>query len=104
MKELVVVKRTGAKRPFERDKILKAITTALRKRNFSTNRIEEITDQIVVELESDSNREVPTKKIGKLIMQKLSEIDPVAYIRFASVYQDFSTAEDFARFIGKIRR
>jgi len=104
MRELVVVKRTGSKRPFDRSKILKSISTALRKRNVSDDKVEEITNQIVVELESDSSREIPTRKIGKLILQELSRIDPVAYIRFASVYKDFSTAEDFAKFISKIKK
>lgn len=104
IRELVVVKRSGSKRPFDRNKVLKSITTALRKRNVSNDIIEEITEKIVLTLESDTNREIPTRKIGKLIMQELGKIDPVAYIRFASVYNDFSTAQDFARFISKIKK
>jgi transcriptional repressor NrdR len=101
--ELTVVKRTGVKRPFDRTKILKSITTALRKRNVTDEQIEKLTDEIVVELESSSSKEINSRAIGKLIMQKLAKIDPVAYIRFASVYKDFATAQDFAKFISKIK-
>jgi transcriptional repressor NrdR len=102
-RELVVIKRTGAKRPFDRTKILKAITTALRKRNFTNDDIEKLTAKIVLEIESSSKREIKSRMIGKLIMQELANIDPVAYIRFASVYKDFANAQDFARFISKIK-
>jgi transcriptional repressor NrdR len=102
IRELVVIKRTGAKRPFDRTKILKAITTALRKRNFTNDDIEKLTDKIVLEIESSSTREIKSRMIGKLIMQELANIDPVAYIRFASVYKDFADAQDFAKFISKI--
>lgn len=102
MRELVVVKRSGAKRPFDRTKVEKSITTALRKRSFSDKQIEEITDKIILALESSNTREIPTRKIGNLIMQELAKIDLVAYIRFASVYKDFSTIEDFAKFINKL--
>ena len=103
LRELVVVKRTGAKRPFDRTKILKAISTALRKRNVTDDDIEKLTDNIVLELESSATREIKSRTIGKLIMQELAKIDPVAYIRFASVYKDFSDAQDFAKFISKIK-
>ncbi|MEM6338936.1 MAG: transcriptional regulator NrdR [Pseudomonadota bacterium] len=102
-RELVVVKRTGSKRPFDRTKILKSITTALRKRNFTNEDIEKLSDRIVLELESSTTKEIKSKAIGKLIMQELAKIDPVAYIRFASVYKDFSNAQDFAKFISKIK-
>ncbi len=103
IRELTVIKRTGVKRPFDRNKILQSITTALRKRNVTDEEIENITDKIVVEIESSTSREINSRAIGKLIMQKLAKIDPVAYIRFASVYKDFATAQDFAKFISKIK-
>lgn len=102
-RELVVIKRTGAKRPFDRTKILKSIATALRKRNFTNEDIEKLSDRIVLELESSTTKEIKSRAIGKLIMQELAKIDPVAYIRFASVYKDFSNAQDFAKFISKIK-
>lgn len=103
IRELVVIKRTGSKRPFDRTKIFKSIETALRKRNFTDQQVDKFTDKIVVELESSSSREINSRMIGKLIMQELAKIDQVAYIRFASVYKDFATVQDFAKFIGKIK-
>jgi transcriptional repressor NrdR len=103
IRELVVVKRSGSKRPFDRNKVRNAIATALRKRNFDDKEIDEISDRIVLELESSSSREIPSRKIGNLIMQELAKIDEVAYIRFASVYKDFTNAQDFAKFINKIK-
>ncbi len=101
--ELVVVKRSGTKKPFDRDKILKAITIALRKRNFTAEEIEKITDNITLQIESSSSREIKSRAIGQLIMAELAKIDHVAYIRFASVYKDFSTLQDFAKFINKMQ-
>ena len=102
-RELIVIKRTGSKRPFDRSKILKSITTALRKRNFTDENIEKLADRISLELESSTTKEIKSTTIGKLIMQELAKIDPVAYIRFASVYKDFTNAQDFAKFISKIK-
>src|ERR1044071_6831437 len=103
LRELFVIKRTGVKKPFNRDKVQNSITTAVRKRNISSDKINEITNQIVLELESSNNREVPTRKIGEMIMQELAKIDHVAYIRFASVYRDFTSPGDFAKFVSKIK-
>ncbi len=103
IRELIVVKRTGAKRPFDRTKILNSISTALRKRNVTDAEIEKITDKIIIQLESSISKEINSRMIGKLIMQELAKIDPVAYIRFASVYKDFTDVKDFARFISKIK-
>lgn len=103
LRELSVIKKSGAKRPFDRNKILKSISTALRKRNFSDEVIENIANNIILEIESSNARDVESRAIGKLIMSELAKIDPVAYIRFASVYKDFANAQDFARFIGQIK-
>lgn len=103
LRELIIIKRSGVKRPFDRAKIVKSIATAVRKRNFTQEEIEKIANRITLEIESSSSKEVQSHMIGKLIMQELAKIDPVAYIRFASVYKDFSTAQDFAKFIGKIK-
>lgn len=102
IRELSVVKRTGLKRPFDRSKIINSLTTATRKRDFSIENIEKIADKIVLEVQSLSTKEVTSRKIGKIIMQELAKIDPVAYIRFASVYKDFTSAQDFAKFINKL--
>jgi transcriptional repressor NrdR len=98
-----VIKRSGIKKAFDRDKIYKSIATALRKRNISDEVITEITNRVVLELESNNIREIPTRKIGELIMQELAQVDQVAYIRFASVYRDFNNAQDFAKFVSKIK-
>lgn len=103
IRELSVIKKSGTKRPFDRNKILKSISTALRKRSFSDEMIENIANSIILEIESSSAREVESRTIGKLIMAELAKIDPVAYIRFASVYKDFANAQDFAKFIGQIK-
>lgn len=103
LRELSVIKKSGAKRPFDRNKILKSISTALRKRNFSDEIIENIANNIILEIESSNARDVESRAIGKLIMSELAKIDPVAYIRFASVYKDFANAQDFAKFIGQIK-
>ncbi len=103
LRELLVVKRSGVKKLFDPFKIKKSIATAVRKRNISEDTINEITGRIALELESQNTHEISTRKIGGLIMEELAKIDPVAYVRFASVYKDFSNAQDFARFVSKIK-
>jgi transcriptional repressor NrdR len=104
IRKLIVIKRSGAKRPFDHTKVEKSIITALRKRNFSDKQIKALSDKVILELESTSNKEIPTRKIGKLIMQELANVDQVAYIRFASVYKDFANIQDFAKFISKLQK
>ena len=103
-RELMVIKRSGVKKLFERQKIEKAITTALHKRNITDKQINELVDRIVLEIENSNLREISTRKIGDIIMKELAAVDQVAYIRFASVYKDFSTAHDFATFISKLKK
>lgn len=102
LRQLVVIKRSGAKKPFDRNKILKSIATALRKREAYESGVETITNKICLEIESSNTKEIESRSIGKLIMAELAKIDQVAYIRFASVYKDFTNARDFAKFIGKL--
>lgn len=101
LKELLVIKKNGEKRLFDRDKIIRSINTALRKRSISDEKIEDVVNSIVRRLENSTEGEVHTSQIGEMIMQELSQIDQVAYVRFASVYKDFSTAADFEDFIHK---
>jgi len=103
LRELFVVKRSGVKKKFDRDKVIKAMQAAVRKRNVSSEQIERIGDKILREIESSSKGMITTRKIGEIIMSSLASIDHVAYIRFASVYRDFSSAADFAKFIGGIK-
>lgn len=87
---------------FDPEKIYKSISTALRKRPIKEKTISQMVDSIVGKVENYHKREVPAKKIGEMIMEELEKVDLVAYIRFASVYKDFSSAKDFAEFIGKM--
>lgn len=103
LRELLIIKRSGAKRPFDKNKILKSISMALRKRNFTQDDIDKIGNKITLEIESLSSKEIHSHMVGKLIMQELAKVDPVAYIRFASVYKDFASAADFAKFIGNLK-
>ncbi len=99
LRDLTVIKINGEKEPFDRDKIHRSLSLALRKRPIETERIEKITSGIVRRLESQGESEIKTKAIGELIMDTLAELDAVAYIRFASVYKDFSAINDFKNFI-----
>lgn len=99
LNELFVVKRSGVRKQFEREKIVKSIDTALRKRPVSEKKIKQMVDNIINKIELMRDKEIASKKIGEMIMTELALIDPVAYIRFASVYQDFSSAKDFAKLI-----
>jgi transcriptional repressor NrdR len=98
-----VIKRSGIRKPFDRNKIKNSIETATRKRNIPINEIEKITDEIIRQIESSNIKDLSTKKIGELLMQALLRIDLVAYVRFASVYKDFGSTEDFINFINSIK-
>jgi transcriptional repressor NrdR len=102
LRDLYVIKKSGVKKPFDQDKITRAIKTALRKRAVSEGEIERLVSKIVAEFESHGDGEIPSSVIGEKILKELSFLDPVAHIRFASVYMDFNTAEDFEKFIQTI--
>ena len=99
LRELVVVKRGGAKQPFDRDKIARSMHIALRKRDFDVETIEKLSSDIVRQLESGGDTEIPVHRIGEAVMDTLLKTDKVAYIRFASVYKDFKEIGDFDAFI-----
>ena len=101
-RELTVIKNNGRRVPFDRDKIAKSITIALRKRPIDGESIEKFVSKIVRNLEGLSENEIPTSTIGKFIMDGLSNLDQVAYVRFASVYRNFKEAKDFEQFIGNL--
>ncbi len=101
-RELTVVKNNGRKVPFDRDKIAKSITISLRKRPIESESIEKFISKIVRNLEGLGENEIPTSTIGKFIMDGLSNLDQVAYVRFASVYRNFKEAKDFEQFIGNL--
>jgi len=99
LRELTVLKRNGEKRPFDRDKIVRSINVAVRKRPITTEQVEITVNNIVRELERSGESEITTAQIGEAIMPELARLDKVAYVRFASVYKDFRHVEDFESII-----
>lgn len=99
LREITVVKRDGKRMPFVRDKLDRSLQIALRKRPYETEQIDQLVSGIVRRLESSGDTEVTSEAIGGLVMEALAELDPVAYVRYASVYKDFRDASDFANFI-----
>ena len=102
LRELTVVKSTGKREPFDRDKLLRSMSLALQKRPVDPERVERVVNGIVRRLESSGESDIPTKLIGELVMDALASLDQVAYVRFASVYRNFREARDFEEFIGKL--
>ena len=101
-RELTIVKRNGRKVPLDRDKIAKSIRISLRKRPIDDEAVEKFISKIVRNLEGLGENEIPTSTIGKFIMEGLSNLDQVAYVRFASVYKNFKEAKDFEQFVGNL--
>ena len=101
--ELTVIKANGKREPFDRDKISKSIRIATRKRPIDTETIEKFISKIVRNLEGLGESEIPTPTIGKFIMEGLSSLDKVAYVRFASVYKNFQNPDDFDKFVSELR-
>lgn len=101
MRELYVKKSSGASRLFDRDKLLRSLTIAARKRPITEDQIEQMVNKITRELSSLNENEIPTSAIGQKVMRELAGLDEVAYIRYASVYSDFKGAKDFEKFIAK---
>lgn len=102
LRNLTVVKRNDMRVPFERDKLYKSINLAVRKRNIDAEHVEKIVNSIVRQLEATGEPEISSFQIGALVMDSLLELDKVAYIRYASVYKNFSTTEDFEEFVAKL--
>lgn len=101
LRELTVVKKDGSRRPFDRDKLVGSISIATRKRPVTQEQVEMAVNTIVSNLERTGDSEIPTDKIGEAVMNVLAELDPVAYVRFASVYKEFNEAKDFGAFISE---
>ena len=102
LRELMVVKRSGRRVPFDRDKLQRSVEIALRKRPADPERVERMINGIVRQLESLGDSEVSSEQVGELIMEGLKGLDDVAYVRFASVYKNFREAKDFEELIGKL--
>ena len=101
-RELTVIKSNGRRVPFDRDKIAKSITIALRKRPIDSESIEKFISKMVRNMEGLGENEIPSSTIGKFVMDGLANLDQVAYVRFASVYRNFKEAKDFEQFIGNL--
>ncbi|BAK85144.1 transcriptional regulator NrdR [Komagataeibacter medellinensis] len=102
LRDLVVIKADGRRVPFEREKMARSVRIALRKRPVDAERIERIVNGIVRRLEAMGETDIPSRDIGRLVMETLREIDSVAYIRFASVHWDFRETKDFADILDSI--
>lgn len=102
LRELTVVKSSGRRVPFDREKLARSIEIALRKRPVETERVERLTSGIVRRLESLGDGEVHSDVIGRMVMEGLRTLDDVAYVRFASVYKNFREAKDFEAFLGAL--
>jgi transcriptional repressor NrdR len=99
LRELTILKRSGRRTPFERDKLARSISIAIRKRPIDPDRVERMISSIVRQLESMGETELPSSAVGELVMQQLKALDDVAYVRYASVYRDFRETQDFAQFL-----
>ena len=102
LREMAVLKEGGRKQPFDRDKVIRSMQVALRKRPVELEQIEAEANKIVRTLESQGEAEVHSDKIGALVMESLALLDAVGYIRFASVFKDFRDPEDFNDFLSKV--
>lgn len=102
LRELVVIKRNGRRVPFDRDKLLRSIQIALRKRNIDPERVEQFVSKIVRELESLGENEITSETIGEMVMEHLRTLDDVAYVRFASVYRNFREPKDFENALAEL--
>src|SRR6201996_8892360 len=101
LRELTIIKRSGRRTPFERDKLARSISVAIRKRPVDPERVEHMISTIVRQLESMGETELPSSAVGELVMKQLKQLDDVAYVRYASVYRDFRETQDLARFLGE---
>ncbi|MEM9099467.1 MAG: transcriptional regulator NrdR [Pseudomonadota bacterium] len=103
LRDLVVIKKNGKREEFDRDKLARSIRIALQKRPIEPERMEQMISGIVRRLESMGDADIASDTIGEIVMETLSRIDTVAYVRFASVYKNFQEVEDFDKFVSEIR-
>lgn len=103
LRELTVIKRSGRRVPFDRDKLQRSIDISLRKRPVEAERVERMVNGLVRRLESLGENEIPAEQIGQLVMDALSSLDQVAYVRYASVYRNFREAQDFENFLSTLQ-
>lgn len=99
LRDLIVVKRDNRRAPFDRDKLRRSLSIALQKRPVSEEKLDQMISGIVRRLENMGEAEIKTTTIGEMVMESLGDLDPVAFVRYASVYKDFKTPADFAAFV-----
>ncbi|MEO1747482.1 MAG: transcriptional regulator NrdR [Pseudomonadota bacterium] len=104
LRELYVTKRSGRKVPFDRDKLARSFEVALRKRPVDPERVERAVSGIVRQLEASGEQEIHADDVGNLVLEVLKGMDDVAYVRFASVYMDFSNSDDFRDLLGELSK
>jgi transcriptional repressor NrdR len=102
LRELTVVKKNGRRVPFDRDKLQRSLEVALRKRDVAPERVERMINGVVRQLEAQGDADIPTGRIGELVMEGLKTLDQIAYVRFASVYRNFQEARDFHAIVGEL--
>ncbi len=102
LRELVVIKSSGRRETFDREKLMRSVQISLRKRNVDAERVEQMLTGVIRRLESLGESEIPSSVVGELVMQGLAGLDDVAYVRYASVYRNFREARDFGEFIGEL--
>ncbi|PTT11296.1 transcriptional regulator NrdR [Caulobacter sp. HMWF025] len=101
LRELTILKRSGRRSPFDREKLVRSISLAMQKRPVDAERIDRMINGIVRQLESMGETELPSSTVGEMVMKALKALDDVAYVRYASVYRDFKETSDFAKFLGE---
>jgi len=100
----MVVKRNGSREPYDRGKLLTGVVVACRKRPIGREELDKLVDSVEVKLGEDYRLEVPSQELGELVLERLSALDPVAYVRFASVYRQFDSPEHFVEEMKNLRR
>lgn len=102
LRDLTILKSSGRREAFDREKLKRSVAVALRKRPVDDDRLERMISSLVRQLEASGQTEFPSDRLGEMVMEMLSDLDQVAYVRFASVYRDFREAKDFEEFVGQL--
>ncbi|MEM9421976.1 MAG: transcriptional regulator NrdR [Pseudomonadota bacterium] len=102
LRELIILKSSGKKVPFDRDKLVRSISIATRKRDIDPEDLDRTVSTIIRQLEARGDAEIPSRIVGEYVMEALQKIDDVAFVRYASVYRNFTEAKDFERFLGSL--
>ncbi len=102
LRDLTIVKSSGRREAFDREKLKRSVEIALRKRPVDGERLDRMVSSLVRQLEASGQTEFPSDRLGEMVMEMLADLDQVAYVRFASVYRDFREAKDFEEFVGRL--